>query len=137
MMRQLLAELRLIPSIEVPVAAMLVRDSEILSIAFNQRETRQSILAHAELLALEEAATKLGDWNLSGSSLYVTLEPCPMCAGAIIQSHVSKVIFGAYDAKSGAFGSRYQLATANLEVRGGILEQEAIQILQDFFSKKR
>ena len=122
---------------EVPVAAILVRDNEILSQAVNERQQRNSILAHAELIALEQAATKLSDWNLSGSTLYITLEPCAMCAGAILQSHVSTVVFGAYDAKSGAFGSRYQLATKHLEIVGGILEEDCATLLQKFFSEKR
>lgn len=125
------------PHEEVPVAAILVRDNEILSQAVNERQQRNSILAHAELIALEQAATKLSDWNLSGSTLYITLEPCAMCAGAILQSHVSTVVFGAYDAKSGAFGSRYQLATKHLEIVGGILEEDCATLLQKFFSEKR
>ncbi len=122
---------------EVPVAAMVVKDGEILGQALNERESRNSILAHAELLALERAAAKHGDWNLSGATIYITLEPCAMCAGAIIQSHVGQVVFGAYDAKSGAFGSRYQLATSKLEIIGGVLEQECLKLLQDFFAKLR
>jgi tRNA(adenine34) deaminase len=125
------------PSNEVPVAAMLVRDGEILSQAINERESRNSILGHAELIALENAAAKTADWNLSNATVYITLEPCAMCAGAILQSHVSTVVFGAYDAKSGAFGSRYQLATKNLKIIGGILEQECSSLLQEFFTNKR
>ncbi len=136
-MRILIEAARQSPVTEVPVAAMLVKDGEILSQAINERESRNSILGHAELIALEKAATKTADWNLSGATIYITLEPCAMCAGAILQSHVSTVIFGAYDAKSGAFGSRYQLATKNLKIIGGILEQECSSLLQEFFTKKR
>ncbi len=124
-------------STDIPVAAMLVKDTQILARSLNERERKQSILAHAELLVLEKAAKQLGDWNLSGTTLYVTLEPCPMCAGAILQSHVSRVVFGAYEAKSGAFGSRYQLANANLEVVGGVCELECAELLRQFFSQLR
>ncbi len=122
---------------EVPVSALVVMNGEIIGQALNERESRNSILAHAELLALERAAAKHGDWNLSGATIYITLEPCAMCAGAIIQSHISQVVFGAYDAKSGAFGSRYQIATPKLEIMGGVLEQECLKLLQDFFAKLR
>lgn len=122
---------------EVPVAALVVMNDEIIGLAVNERESRNSILAHAELLALERAAAKHGDWNLSGATIYVTLEPCAMCAGAIIQSHIAKVVFGAYDAKSGAFGSRYQLATSKLEISGGVLDQECLKLLKDFFAQRR
>lgn len=136
-MKLLLQALQDMPKQEVPVAAMLVKDSEIISLATNQRETNKSILAHAEILALEQAAQKLGDWNLSGCTLYITLEPCAMCAGAILQSHISKVVFAAYDLKAGALGSRYDISTKNLEVVGGILEEESQEILSSFFEHLR
>ncbi len=136
-MRILIEAARQSPETEVPVAAMLVKGGEILSQAINERELRNSILGHAELIALEKAAAKTADWNLSGATIYITLEPCAMCAGAILQSHVSTVVFGAYDAKSGAFGSRYQLSTKNLKIIGGILEQECSSLLQEFFTNKR
>ncbi len=125
------------PVAEVPVAALVVLDGKVIAQATNEREQRNSILAHAELLALERAAAAHGDWNLSGATIYVTLEPCAMCAGAILQSHLSQVVFAAYDAKSGAFGSRYQLSTAKLQILGGILEQEASDLLHEFFTKRR
>lgn len=122
---------------DVPIAAIIVKDGEIIATGSNSREAENSILGHAEINAMEAAAQKLGDWNLSGATLYVNLEPCPMCAGAILQSHISEVIFGAYDAKAGALGSRYDLRTKNLKVTGGILEAECVQLLQSFFSTLR
>lgn len=136
-MNLLLDRLENSPSDEVPVAAMLVKDSEIISFAINQREKNQSILAHAELIALEAAAKTLGDWNLTGCTLYVSLEPCAMCAGAILQSHLSKIVFAAYDLKAGALGSRFNLCTKNLEVIGGLLEFRSQELLRRFFERLR
>lgn len=128
---------RTAPAIEVPVAAMVVKNGKILSEAVNLRETDNSILAHAEILALEKAAKVQGDWNLSNCTLYVTLEPCSMCAGAILQSHIKKVVFSAFDFKAGALGSRFDLRTKNLEVVGGILEDRSKEILEKFFVSLR
>lgn len=122
---------------DLPVAAILVKDSQVIAKAVNTRELNKSVLEHAEINVIKEANKVLGQWNLSGASLYVNLEPCPMCAGAILQSHISELIFGAYEAKSGAFGSRYNLATKNLKVIGGLMEQESKQLLQDFFRDLR
>ena len=127
-----------ISNTDIPVAAILVdENNQIIAEAVNSREKEQSILAHAEINALEEAAKIKKSWNLSGSSLYVSLEPCAMCAGAILQSHIKKVVFAAYEPKTGAFGSRYNLVTKDLEVKGGLMEMEARKILQDFFQKLR
>lgn len=124
---------------EVPVAALLVDIStgEILASGVNSRETEQSVLAHAEINAIREASKKIGSWNLSGYALYASLEPCAMCAGAILQSHISKIVFGAYEPKTGAFGSRYNLVTKNIEVTGGILEEESLELLKKFFEGRR
>jgi len=123
---------------EVPVAALIVNSSnEIISKATNTREKDSSILGHAEINAMLQASRILGTWNLSNCRLYVSLEPCAMCAGAILQSHISEIIFAAYDLKSGAFGSRYNISTQNLLVKGGILESEAQEILRKFFQKLR
>lgn len=122
---------------DVPIAAIVVKNDEILAEAVNTREQDQSILGHAEINALESAAKKIGDWNLSGATLYVNLEPCAMCAGAILQSHIGQVVFAAYDAKAGAFGSRYNLATKNLDLLGGIMEKESVDLLQSYFQKLR
>lgn len=124
---------------EVPVAALIVDIStgKILARAKNTRETEQSVLAHAEINAIKKLAALNNSWNLSGYALYVNLEPCPMCAGAILQSHISQVIFGAYDLKTGAFGSRYNLINKNLKVTGGVLEENCIELLNSFFKNKR
>ena len=122
---------------EVPVAALVVENDEIISQAVNQREEKSSILAHAEILALESAAKIKNSWNLSNCTLYVTLEPCAMCAGAIMQAHIEEVIFGAYDLKAGGLESKYHIATKNLKITAGILELECQKLLSDFFKDKR
>jgi tRNA(adenine34) deaminase len=124
---------------EVPVAALIVDISsgEIIAEGLNSRENEQSVLAHAEINALKEASKVIGSWNLSGYALYVSLEPCAMCAGAILQSHISQVIFSAYDSKTGAFGSRYNLINKNIKVIGGVLEEESQALLRKFFEEKR
>lgn len=123
---------------EIPVAAIVLNaNDEILGIGLNTRETEKSILGHAEINAMKAASEKLNSWNLSGCKIYISLEPCAMCAGAILQSHIQEVVFAAYDLKTGALGSRYNLITNNLKVRGGVLEDEAKKILGDFFKKLR
>ena len=126
---------------EVPVGAVIVKDGEVISSAHNLRENGGGATAHAELLAIEKACEKLGTWRLSGCELYVTLEPCPMCAGAIINSRIDKVIFGAKDANGGAFGSLIDLNSYPLghkpKIESGILENECREILREFFEKKR
>ncbi|MGI5919345.1 MAG: tRNA adenosine(34) deaminase TadA [Christensenellales bacterium] len=126
---------------EVPVGAVIVRDGRIIARAYNRRETRKNPLAHAEILAIEQAARRLGGWRLSGCTLYVTLEPCPMCAGAIINARIDEVVFGAYDPKAGAFGSLYNLAEGRLNhtpcVTGGVLADEAAGLLKTYFQGKR
>jgi len=126
---------------EVPVGAVIVRDGRIIARAYNRRETRKNPLAHAEILAIEQAARRLGGWRLSGCTLYVTLEPCPMCAGAIINARIDEVVFGAYDPKAGAFGSLYNLAEGKLNhtprVTGGVLADEASGLLKSYFQGKR
>lgn len=126
---------------EVPVGALIVYQDKIIARAFNQREGKKSPLAHAELSAIAKAAKKLQGWRLLDCTLYVTLEPCPMCAGAIINARIPSVVFGAYDKKAGAFGSLYHLAEGKLnhkpEILGGVLEQECSSLLTDYFRKKR
>ena len=119
------------------MASIVVYENQIIASGINTREQDHQITSHAEINALKQAAQVIGSWNLTGSSLYVNLEPCAMCAGAILQSHISTVVFGAYDAKSGAFGSRYNLITKNLNVIGGIMEQECAQRLTEFFEQLR
>ena len=126
---------------EVPVGAVVVRNGEIIGKGFNKRETRNSPIGHAEIEAIEQAAANLGDWRLKGCDIYVTLEPCPMCAGAIINARIDRVFFGAYDSTSGSFGSVADFSVLGYEyspeVHGGIMEKECAKLLADFFSKKR
>lgn len=126
---------------EVPVGAVVVKDGKIIARAHNLRERRKQPDAHAEMIALKKAAKKLGGWRLTGCTLYVTLEPCPMCAGAVINARVDNVVFGAYDSKAGAFGSLYNLAEGKLnhrpKVTGGILHNECAQLLRSYFKAKR
>jgi tRNA(adenine34) deaminase len=127
---------------EVPIGAVLVMDGQVLSQAHNHREAWQDPTAHAEVIALREAATRLGTWRLTGTTLYVTLEPCSMCAGAIILARVSRVVFGARDPKAGACGSVFNLPDERrlnhrVEVIGGLLEQESQELMQAFFKRLR
>ena len=127
---------------EVPIGAIIVKDGEVVASAYNLREAEQRSIAHAELLAIDEACTKLNSWRLSGCTLYVTLEPCPMCAGAIIQSRVDRVVFGATDPKAGCVGSIYNLLTEQrfnhqCDVLGGVMANECGELLTNFFRKLR
>jgi tRNA(adenine34) deaminase len=127
---------------EVPVGAIIVKDKQIISTGFNLRENNKSAIAHGEMLAIERACKVLGGWRLFGCELYVTLEPCPMCAGALVNARLDRVVFGAYDYKRGACGSIYNIANDiklnhRLEVTGGILEKECAKLMSDFFKKKR
>ncbi|HXR30965.1 MAG TPA: tRNA adenosine(34) deaminase TadA [Solirubrobacterales bacterium] len=127
---------------DVPIGAVLVREGEPLSAAGNERELRRDPTAHAEILAIRAAAEALGGWRLSGTTLYVTLEPCAMCAGAIVLARIPIVVFGAPDPKAGAAGSALNvLAEPALnhrpEVLTGVLEKECSQLLSDFFSARR
>ena len=124
--------------IDVPIGAVVVKNGEILSIASNKKELNNDVSAHAEIIALKEAAQKTGDWRLTECKLYVTLEPCPMCATAIINSRVSEVFFGAYDNLYGALGSVLDLRkvfNSKLNVQGGILEDECSLLLREFWRK--
>lgn len=127
---------------EVPVGAIIVKDNVVISRAYNKRENKQNALYHAEILAIDKACKKLNTFRLNDCVMYVTLEPCPMCAGAIINARLKKVVFGAYDPKRGCVGSIYNLLedkrfNHNPQVQGGIMEKECSQLLSDFFSKKR
>ena len=126
---------------EVPVGALLVRDGEILSEAYNLRESDKMATHHAELLCIEEGCRRLGGWRLPRCTLYVTLEPCPMCAGAIMNARIDRVVFGARDPKAGAYGSLFDLSALPVNhkptVEGGVLEEECRQLLSDYFKKKR
>ncbi len=127
---------------EVPIGAVLVKDNRILAADRNRREELNDATAHAEILVLREGGRLLGGWRLSGSTLYVTLEPCPMCAGALVQARVARLVFGAYDPKGGAAGTLYDITcderlNHRLEVTGGILEEECAALLQKFFQARR
>lgn len=127
---------------EVPVGCVVVRDGEIVAEGGNRKERENNALRHAETVALAAAAEKTGNWWLEDCDVYVTLEPCPMCAGAMILSRVRKVYFGAYDEKSGAAGSRVNLFEKGLfnhdvETEGGVLREECAAVLSSFFAGKR
>ncbi len=122
---------------EVPVGCVVVRGDAVLGRGRNRREEQRSPLAHAEVLAIREACRALGDWRLEDCGLYVTLEPCPMCAGAILNARLKWVCYGARDAKTGSLGSVLNLFEENYGYRpavyGGILEEECLRRMQDFF----
>ena len=126
---------------EVPVGALVVLNGEIIAEAYNTRESTKCATHHAELLAIEEACRVMGGWRLPGVTLYVTMEPCAMCAGAIINARIPRVVFGTRDIRFGAFGSALDLAKIPLnhtpEVCGGVLGDETRQILTDYFRRKR
>ncbi|WP_416656032.1 tRNA adenosine(34) deaminase TadA [Bacillus amyloliquefaciens] len=127
---------------EVPIGAVLVLHDEIVARAHNLRETEQRSLAHAEMLAIDEACRELGTWRLEDAVLYVTLEPCPMCAGAVVLSRVDKVVFGAFDPKGGCTGTLMNLLQEErfnhqAEVVSGVLEEECGEMLSAFFRKLR
>jgi tRNA(adenine34) deaminase len=127
---------------DVPIGAVLVHDGEVLSAAHNERELREDPTAHAEILAVREAAAALGTWRLLDTVLYVTLEPCAMCAGALVLARVPRVIYGATDPKAGAAGSVLDvLAEPRLnhrpEVAGGLLSEECGRLLRQFFAARR
>lgn len=126
---------------EVPVGAVVVKDGEVIAAGRNRREITHNALAHAEIEALNGACAALGGWRLSGCTLYVTLEPCPMCAGAIINARVDRVVYGADDPKAGSCGSLVNLFSVPYNhspaVERGILSEECAAVLREFFKKLR
>jgi tRNA(adenine34) deaminase len=128
---------------EVPIGAVVVdKNGEIISMGHNLRESKKSPSAHAEVLAIEEACKKLETWRLLGCTIYVTLEPCIMCAGLMHQSRISRCVFGAFDKKAGALSTLYQIGNDerlnhNFDVEGGVLEEECAKLLSDFFKARR
>lgn len=127
---------------DVPIGAVVVRDGKVLGTGGNERELTADPTAHAEILALREAARAVGDWRLEGCTLVVTLEPCTMCAGAIVLARVPRLVFGAFDPKAGAVGSLWDVArdprlNHQPEVVAGVLEPECAAILREFFSHQR
>jgi tRNA(adenine34) deaminase len=127
---------------EVPVGAVVVRDARIIARAYNQVELLKDATAHAEILAITQAANALGDWRLERCALFVTKEPCPMCAGAIMLSRVTRLVFGVRDERAGGAGSVFPITSATgmnhvLEVHSGVKEAEARDLLQSFFRARR
>jgi tRNA(adenine34) deaminase len=127
---------------EVPVGCVVVFDNQVIAEAYNERELKPSALAHAEISAIEKATSQLGRWRLTGCTLYVTLEPCVMCAGALVQARVDRVVYGAKDPKAGAVESLYQiLGDARLnhrpEVISGVLAEDCGRLLSEFFRVRR
>lgn len=127
---------------EVPIGCVIVKDQQIIARAHNLRESAQKATGHAELLAIEQANSVLNSWRLENCTLYVTLEPCPMCAGAILLSRIERVVYGAADPKGGSIEScmkMYEVSGWNHypQVSGGILKEECAQLLSSFFQRKR
>src|SRR5690625_1558588 len=127
---------------EVPIGAIIVYDKKVIASGYNQREKDQTTLTHAELLAIEQANEYIGSWRLEDCTLYVTLEPCPMCAGAIVQSRIPRVVFGAYDPKAGCVGTLMNLLEEKrfnhqADVTSGVLEEECSTLLTNFFAHVR
>lgn len=127
---------------ETPIGAVIVHKGKIIARGYNKREIKKNCLCHAEIIAINKASKKLGGWRLPECDIYVTLEPCPMCAGAIISSRIDNLYFGAYDKKSGCAGSvkdlfQKNLFNHNVNVVGGFMENECAEILKNFFKKLR
>jgi tRNA(adenine34) deaminase len=126
---------------EVPVGAVAVRDGKIIAEASNDREASKCATHHAEIVCIEKSCKALGGWRLPGVTLYVTMEPCCMCAGAIINARIPRVVFGAPDLRFGAFGSLVDLSEVGLnhkpEILGGVLGEECAKVLSDYFKAKR
>ena len=127
---------------EVPIGAVIVLDDKIISKAHNHMEKKQVATAHAEILCIEKACKKLKSWRLEGAKLYVTVEPCAMCAGAIVNARISEVIFGANEEKSGCAESKFPILSDNglnhtVKFTGGVLKEECANLLKDYFKQKR
>jgi len=128
--------------LEVPVGVVIVKEGKIIARAHNQKEEKNSPIKHAEIIAIEKACKKVNNWRLNDCEMYVTLEPCPMCAGAIINSRIKKIYIGAVQAKTGACGSKVNIieeykSEAKIDIEFGILQEECLNILQDFFKELR
>lgn len=127
---------------DVPIGCVIARDGEILARGHNRREVDADPTAHAELLALRAAASRIGHWRVEGCTLFVTLEPCPMCAGALVNARVARLVYGARDPKAGAVHSHYGVGLGpelnhHYQVRGGVLEAPAVSLLRSFFARLR
>jgi tRNA(adenine34) deaminase len=127
---------------DVPIGAVIVKDGQIIGRAYNQREQLQDPTAHAEIIALTQAAAAVENWHLDGCTIYVTLEPCPMCAGALVLARMDRLVYGCADPKTGAIKSLYNIVqderlNHRLEVTAGVLADECSKLLQDFFKGRR
>ena len=127
---------------EIPIGAIIVLHDSVIAAAHNQCENRSDPTAHAEILAIKKASAILGNWRLTGCSLYVTIEPCPMCAGAIVMSRISRVVYGSTDAKAGACESLFNITNCPAlnhqpEMRAGVLADECSEIIKRFFRERR
>ena len=127
---------------EVPIGCVIVRDGKVIARGFNRRKTRHSTLAHAEISAIDKASRRLGDWRLEGCTMYVTLEPCQMCSGALVQSRIDRVVIGTMNPKAGCAGSILNLLRMpefnhQVEITTGVLQEECSTVLQDFFRDLR
>jgi tRNA(adenine34) deaminase len=127
---------------DVPIGAVVVLDGEVIAAAGNERELRKSPVAHAEMIAIEEAAAHMGSWRLLNTVIYVTLEPCPMCAGAIVQARIPHLVFGATDEKAGAAGTLYNVCQDErlnhcLEITSDVLAGDSATLLREFFQARR
>ena len=127
---------------EIPVGAVLVKDGEVIAAAHNRREADHDPTAHAEMLCLREAARRLGDWRMKGCTLYVTLEPCPMCAGAMVMSQLGRCVYGAADEKQGCCGSVYDLPadpalSGQTRWQSGVMAEECGDMMRSFFANRR
>ena len=127
---------------EVPIGCVIVLDGKIIAKAYNMRQTKRLATAHAEILAIEKACRKIKDWRLDGMEMYVTLEPCAMCAGAIANSRIKKVWFGAYEQKGGGVVSKFNILSESglnhvTDFEGGLLEDECSNLIKDFFRARR
>ena len=127
---------------EIPVGAVVIKEDKVIGRAYNQKEQLNDPTAHAEIIAITAAANTLGDWRLNGCTLYVTKEPCSMCAGAIINARLDMIVFGCYDEAQGCCGSLYQLCgdprfKTKVSVMGGVMENQSLNLLKEFFNSRR
>ena len=127
---------------EVPIGAVVIRDGEVIGRGYNLKEEKQDPTAHAEIIAIREASKKLGSWRLEDCEIFVTLEPCPMCVGAMLQARIERLVFGAYDKKGGAVGSLYDLSDDNrfnhtIKVKSGFMAEKSSKMLKKFFKRLR
>lgn len=127
---------------EVPIGCVIVQEDKIIARGYNKRNTKKNTLAHAEMIAIEKACKKLGDWRVEDCTMYITLEPCPMCAGAIVQARIPRVVIGTRNQKAGCAGSvlnllQVQKFNHQVELTEGILQEECSQMMKDFFREMR